>query len=160
MVLEQYDYTIMNISGERKCWGDLLSLWVNVWAMAGRAVAVFVGSALDDTMPSKDSIHEVQQQARAGLGAMVSGAFTTPVGRATKDNEEDLFGVGLDGRDVLWIPEQTKGNADAAHDVHSHEGRWVPGVVTTLQRLQGYCSWFCMNVHVTKFVKPCLQCMD
>ena len=46
---------------------------------------------------------------RASLDAMASGAFlfTTSVGRATKDNE-DLFGVGLDGRDVLEIPEQAK----------------------------------------------------
>ena len=34
------------------------------------------------------------------------------------------------------------------------------GVVATLQRLQGYCSWFRMEVHVTPFVKQCLHCMD
>ena len=102
MVLAQYDYTIMQISGERICWVDMLCRWVNVPAVAVRAVAVITNSAPDETMPSENAIREVHQQARAGSGAMVSGAssFTTPVGRATKDNE-DLFHVGLDGRDVL-----------------------------------------------------------
>ena len=109
MVLAQYDYTTMHISDERNCWGDLLSRWINVPAVAVRTVAVFASSAPDETLPSKDTIREVQQQARAGLGAMASGvsSFTTPVGRATKDIE-DLFHVGLDGRNVLWIPEQAK----------------------------------------------------
>ena len=72
-----------------------------------QAVAVFASSARDEAMPSKDAIQGVQQQARAGSEAMFSGnsSFNTPVGRATKDNE-DLFRVGLEGRDVLWIPEQ------------------------------------------------------
>ena len=34
------------------------------------------------------------------------------------------------------------------------------GVVATLQPLQVCCSWFRMEVHVTKFVKQCLHCMD
>ena len=102
MVLAQYDYVIMHISGERNCWGDLLSRWVIAPAVVVQAVAVFASSAPDETMPSKDAIREVQQQARASLGAMVSGAssFTTPIGRATKDNE-DLFRVGLGVRDLL-----------------------------------------------------------
>ena len=77
--------------------------------MVVRAIAVFASSTPDETMPSKDAICEVQQKARAGLGAVATCAslFTTSVGRATKDNE-DLFRVGLDGRDVLWIPEQAK----------------------------------------------------
>ena len=67
-----------------------------------RAVVVFVSSAPDETMPSRDAVRDVQQQAKAGLGAMVSGAssFTTPVNRATKGNE-DLFRVGLDGRGLV-----------------------------------------------------------
>ena len=109
MVLALYDYTTRHISGERSWWGDLLSRWVNVPAMAVRTVAVLASSTPHETLPSKDAIREVQQQARVSLGAITSGAssFTTPVGRATKDNE-DLFCVGLDGRDVLWIPEQAK----------------------------------------------------
>ena len=78
-MLEQYDYTIMYISGERNCWGDLLFAWVNVPVVAVWAVAVFVSNAPDDTMPSKDAIRGVHQQDRAGLGALMSGAssFTT-----------------------------------------------------------------------------------
>ena len=86
MVLVQYDYTIMHNSGERNCWGNLLSRWVNVPAGAVRAIAVFASSTPDEMMPSKDAIREVQQQARAGLGAMVIDAsFTTLVGRATNE---------------------------------------------------------------------------
>ena len=110
VVLARYDYTIVHICGERDyCWDDPLSRWVNVPGVAVRAVAVFASSARDETMPSKDAFCEVQQQARAGLSAIVSGASssTTPVGRATK-NKEDLFRVGLDGRYVLWILEQAK----------------------------------------------------
>ena len=102
MVLAQYDYMIMHTSDERICWGDLLSRRVNVAAVVVGAVAVFASSAPDETMPSRGAFREVQQQARAGLGAMISGAslFTTPVGRVTKDSD-DLFRVVLDGRDVL-----------------------------------------------------------
>ena len=100
MVLVQHDFTMMHTSGEYICWGDLLSRWVNVPAVVVRAVAVFVISAPDEAMPSKDAIREVEQQARADLSIMVSGAssFTTPVGRATKDNE-NLFRVG---KKVKW----------------------------------------------------------
>ena len=67
MVIAHYDYTIMHTSSELKCWGDLLSRWVNVPEVAVRTVAAFASSAPDETMPSKDAIHEVQQHARAGL---------------------------------------------------------------------------------------------
>ena len=109
MVLAQYDYTIMHISGERNCWGNLLSRWVNVSSVAVRTVVVFAGNAPDETLPSKDITPAVQQQARAGLGATVSAAssFTTLVDREMKDNK-GLSRVGLDGRDVLWIQEQAK----------------------------------------------------
>ena len=42
---------------------------------------MFATSAPDETMPSKDATRGVQQQVRASLSAMVSGAssFTTPV---------------------------------------------------------------------------------
>ena len=50
----------MYISGEHNCGRDLLSRWVNVPAVAARAVAVFASSAPDETMPSKDTIREVQ----------------------------------------------------------------------------------------------------
>ena len=92
---------------------------------------------------------------------MVSGAssFTTPVGRATKDND-DLFHVGLDGRDVLWISEQAKEMKTrlmvCAHIKDAGHRR----IVATLQRLQGYCCLFRMEIHVTEFVKHCLHCID
>ena len=34
------------------------------------------------------------------------------------------------------------------------------GVVATLQQIQDYCCWFCVEVHVTEFVKQCIHCMD
>ena len=113
-------------------------------------------------MPSKDAIREVQQQATAGLGAMDSGAlsFTTPVGLATKDNE-DWSRVGLVGRDVLWVPEQAKETQTAAHGMRSHEERWKPGDrggFAAATRV--HCSLFRMEVYVTEFVKQCLHCME
>ena len=88
-----------------------------------------------------------------------ASSLTTPVCRATKDNK-DLFRVGLDGRDVLWIPEQAK-KIQTRLIVCAHmkdAGHW--GVVAPLQQLQVYCSWFRMEVHVIEFVKQCLHCMD
>ena len=34
------------------------------------------------------------------------------------------------------------------------------GAVATLQRLSEYCCWFCIEEHVTEFVKQSLHCMD
>ena len=34
------------------------------------------------------------------------------------------------------------------------------GAVATPQRLSEYCCWFCMEEHVTEFVKQRLHCMD
>ena len=129
---------------------------MTVWA-----IAVLVGSAPCETMPYKDAFPEVQQQARAGLSTIVNGvsSFTTPVGRTMKDNA-DLFRVGLDGRDVLWIPEQAKEiqtrRMVCAHMKEAGHG----GIVATLQRLQGYCCWFHKEANVIEFVKQCLHCMD
>ena len=160
-MLAQYAYTIMHISGERYCSGDFLSRWLNIPAVAVRAVEVFGSSAPDETMPSKDAVHQVQQQARAGLGTMVGGALslTTSVGSATKDNE-DLFRVRLDGRDVLWIPEHAKEMQTRLMVCASMKDARHRGVVATLQRLQGYWCWFRTEIHVTEFVKQCLECMD
>ena len=72
MVLVQYDYTIMHISGEHSCRGDLLSRWIDIPAVALRAVAAFASSAPDDAMPSKDAVLEVEQQTRsAWLAALL-----------------------------------------------------------------------------------------
>ena len=128
IVLPQYDYTTLHISGERNCLGDLLSRWVNVPVVTVRAVAVFAGSAPVETMPSKDAIREVQQQGRAGLSVGWSRAR-------------------LGDRDMLWIPEQAKEMQMrlmvCAHMKDAGHRR----VVATSQRLQGYC-WFSMKIHV------------
>ena len=121
---------------------------------------MFASSEPYETIPSKNIILEVQQQAKAGLGTLLSDAssLTTPVGLATRDNE-DLCRVGLDGRDVLWIPqhakEMQKGLVVCAH--MKSAGRW--GVVVSLPRLQIYCLFY-MQVHVTEFVNQYLRCMD
>ena len=57
MVLAQHGFTIMHISDDAIIGGDLLPRWVNVPAVAVRTVVVFVSSAPDETMPSKDVIH-------------------------------------------------------------------------------------------------------
>ena len=92
---------------------------------------------------------------------MVSGVspFTTLVGRATKDNE-DLLRVGLGGRDVLWIPGQAKEIQTWLMVCAYMKDAGQRGVVATLQRLQGCCCWFRMEVHMTEFVEQCLYCMD
>ena len=38
------------IAGERNCWGDLLSTWMNVPAVSVRAVAVFASGGPDETL--------------------------------------------------------------------------------------------------------------
>ena len=108
-----------------------------------RAVVVFASSVPDETMPSKDTIRKVQQHARAGLGAMIGGAFsfTTPVDRATKDNK-DLFRIRLNGQDMLWIPEHaTKMQTQLMVCAHMKDAGHR-GVMVTLQQLQGHCCWF------------------
>ena len=123
-----------------------------------RAVAVFASSALDKTVPFKDAIREVQQQAGADLGAIVSGAssFTTPVDRATKDIG-NLFQMRLDNPDVLWIPEKANEMQTRLIVCAHMEDAGHRGLVATLQWLQGYCCWFRIEVHVTEFVKRCLH---
>ena len=68
--------------------------------------------------------------------------------------------MGLDGRDVLWIPEQAKEMQTRLMVCAHMKDAGHRGVAVTLQRLQGYCCWFRMEVHVTEFVKQYLHCMD
>ena len=112
-------------------------------------------------MLSKDAIRKVQQQAKAGLGAMVSGAssFTTPVGRATKDSE-DLFRVGLDSRDVLWILEQSKEIQTQLMVCAHMKGAGHRRSWRLCGDYKGIVLGFAMEVHATEFVKQCLHCMD
>jgi len=106
-VLGQYDYTIKHIAGERNCWGDLLSRWVQEPIVNVRATAVFMPSEPDITMPSKQVVKQAQQASRAHLGALAGPArsFMDKTGFVAQD-EEGLFRVTVDGRSVLWIPEK------------------------------------------------------
>ena len=157
-VLGQYDYTIQHISGERNCWGDLLSRWVNVPAVSVRSAAVFMPSAPDSALPSKQAVRAVQHDTRVSLGDP-DASFTDAIGRVVKD-DEDLFRVKINGRNVLWIP-------DTARDLqmrlmvcaHMKEAGHR-GAAATLQRLQEYCCWSKMDQDVTEFVRQCLHCMD
>ena len=129
--------------------------------MVVQIVAMFANSAPNETMPLKNAIREVQQQARAGLGTMVSGAslVTTPDDRATKD-KEGLFCAGLDDRDVLCIPEQAKEDWTRLIVCANMKDAGHRGAVAILQRLQGCFSWFRIEVHVTESVKQCIHCVE
>ena len=91
-----------------------------------RAVVVFASSARDEAMPSKDAIREVQQQARAGSGAIVSAAFSfiTPVGRATQDNGNSFAWSWM--VKTYYRSRSKRRKCISAHGVCSHEGRWTP----------------------------------
>ena len=82
-VLEQYDYTIVHIAGDRNCWGDLLSRSVTVPSVSVRATAVYAARAPDETFPCKQVIRDAQQASRANRGTLASGAtsFVTNVGQ-------------------------------------------------------------------------------
>jgi len=160
-VLGQYDYAIEHIQGERNCWGDLLSRWVAVPSVRVRALAVYSPSEPDPALPSKEAIRDVQQASRASLGSLAAPAtsFVTESGRAFLD-EEGLFRIRVNDRDVLWIPEDaTKLQTRLMVCAHMKDAGHR-GTTATLQRLSEYCCWFRMPEHVTDFVKQCLHCMD
>lgn len=106
-VLGQYDYTIQHIEGERNCWGDLLSRWVNVPSVSMRSVAVFMPSQPDVSMPSKQVVREAQQVSRAETSSDAASSFVSPIGRAVKDHE-GLYRVLVDDRNVLWVPDDAR----------------------------------------------------
>ena len=126
-----------------------------------RAVAVFASSAPDEIMSSNDAFREVQQQARAGLGAMFSGAssFASPVGRAMRDNQ-DLFLGGAGWSRHFVDPGTSEGNADAAHGVRSHEGHWAPGGLGDFAAAKSILFLVSHEDSRDEFVKECLHCMD
>jgi len=141
-VLGQYDYTIKHIAGERNCWGDLLSRWVQEPIVNVRASAVYMPSEPDVTMPSKQVVKQAQEASRANLGALAGPAksFMDKTGFVAKD-EEGLFRVTVDGRSVLWIPEKAK-DLQTRPMVCAHmKEAGHRGSVATLQRLQEYCCW-------------------
>ncbi|CAN0065761.1 unnamed protein product [Sphacelaria rigidula] len=142
-VLGQYDYSIRHISGERNCWGDLLSRWVNVPAVSVRAIAIFASGEPDETLPSKAAVREAQEQAREGLGGMVDGAetFTAAVGYVFKDGE-GLFRVYVAGRDVLWISPAARELQTRLMVCAHMKGAGLRGVVatTTVKHLLTWCK--------------------
>ena len=95
--------------------------------MAVRAVAVIPSKAPDETMLSKDAIHEVQQQAGANLGAMVNGALRSLLRLVARRRTTRMFSGGAGRSRRVVDPGTSDGNADAAYGVRSHEGRWTPG---------------------------------
>ena len=160
-VLGQYDYTIMLIAGECNCWEDLLSRWVTVPSVSARAPVAYAAIEPDETPPSKQAIRDAQKASRANLGTLAAGgtSFMTDDGRVTLD-AEGLFQLQVNGRAVLWIP----GGAEELQVrlmvcAHMKEAGHR-GAVATPQRLSEYCCWFCMEEHVTEFVKQRLHCMD
>ena len=70
----QYDYNIMQIAGDRNCWGGLLSWWVTLPSASVRASAVYAAREPDETLPSKQVIRNAQQASRANLGTLAAGA--------------------------------------------------------------------------------------
>ena len=143
-VLGQYDYTIQHVAGERNCWGDLLSRWVNVpsvsvRSLSVRSVAVFMPSKPDVRMPSKQVVREAQQASRAQLGDSPASesSFKLTIGQVDRD-DEGLYRVTIDGRDVLWIPGEAKDLQVRPHDMCSNEGSrppWYGGDVATAARV-------------------------
>ena len=61
-VLGQYRYQIEHIPGERNCWGDLLSRWVQVPSIHIRSVALYSPCNADDSLPSLDVIRNAQRK--------------------------------------------------------------------------------------------------
>lgn len=103
MVPAQFEYSITDISGERNCWGDLLSRWVDVPAVKLRAMAVFAPSEPGDTMPSKELVRPVQQSAREKVKTRAHGAavFMASHGQAEEDGGAGIFRIKVKGGDVM-----------------------------------------------------------
>ena len=82
------------------------------------------------------------------------------MGRVVQD-DEGLHRVTVDGRDVLWIPDDAKVLRLLRLKVSGHmqeAGR--RGSAATLQRIKYYCCWTGMAADVRDFVKQCLHCVD
>ena len=126
-----------------------------------RASTVYAVSEPDETLPSKQAIRDAQQASRANFRTLALGAssFMTDDGQVTLDGE-GLFRLQANWRAVLCIPGGAK-NLQVwwmvCTRVKEADHR---GAVATLQRLSEYCCWFCVEEHVTEFVKPCLHCMN
>lgn len=157
-VLGQYRYAIEHISGDRNCWGDLLSRWVKIPTVPVRSVAVHSPCNADDSLPSVDVIRASQLKSVARLGVGVR-EFSTTFGQAILA-DDGLFRVRIGVRDVLWIPPddlalQTRLLVCAHMRSAGHRG-----VAPTLFRLKEYCVWPQMDSQVREFVRQCLHCVD
>lgn len=66
----------------------------------------------------------------------------------------------IDGRDVLWIPDDAK-DLQLRLMVCAHMTEaGHRGSVATLQRVKEYCGWANMDAQVREFVNQRLHCMD
>ena len=88
-VLGQYRYQIEHIPGERNCWGDLLSRWVQVPTIPIRCVTVYSPCNAYDSLPSLDVIRN-EQWKTVGDGV---DSFPTTFGQATLNTVFTRFGV-------------------------------------------------------------------
>ena len=155
-VLGQYRYTIRHISGERNAWGDLLSRWVNVPALPIRAVAVFSPCDADDSLPSKGVIRQAQRKELAVEQDEVQ-SFEANVGLAVLD-DEGLFRIEVDNRQVLWIPDGDKTLKMRLMVCAHMRDAGHRGVAATVVRLRNFCVWSDMEADVREFVRQCLHC--
>lgn len=81
--------------------------------------------------------------------------FKLTIGQGVRD-DEGLYRVTVDGRDVLWIPGEAQ-DLQIRLMICAHMKDACHRGVATLQRLQEYCCWAHMEAHVREFVKQCLH---
>lgn len=98
----------MHIEGDRNCWGDMLSRWVAVSSVIYRPLRSTLQASLTIRCRRKKLFCD-QRAWRVLLGSLAARAtsFMTECRQAVLDDEE-LFRIDMDGRDVLWIPGDPK----------------------------------------------------
>ena len=132
--LWEYDYTIIHIAVDRKCWGNLLSRWVPVIFAEYSCVPVYAESEPDETVRLK-AIRDAQQASRANLGTLAAGATSlmTDDGQVTLD-DEGRFRLLVNGRAVLWTPGGAKKLQVRLMECAHMKETGHRGAVATLQR--------------------------
>ena len=100
--LGQFPYTIVHITGDENCWGDLLSRWVRrprgplcVQLSVKYTEVFFAGS---DKFPTKKVVRGVQAAAAKGRPTL-----DPALGVASLDSE-GLYRVEHHGHRVIWVP--------------------------------------------------------